>query len=60
MCLLTASGQYEALYTCFIFMMTLTYALTVAAVFILRRTRPDVPRPYRCLVIPGCPDFMCW
>lgn len=57
MCLLTASGQYEALYTCFIFMMTLTYILTVAAVFILRRTRPDAPRPYRCFGYPWLPGF---
>jgi basic amino acid/polyamine antiporter, APA family len=57
MCLLTASGQYEALYTCFIFMMTLTYVLTVAAVFILRRTRPDAPRPYRCFGYPWLPGF---
>jgi APA family basic amino acid/polyamine antiporter len=57
MCLLTASGQYEALYTCFTFMMTLTYALTVLAVFILRRTRPDAPRPYRCFGYPWLPGF---
>jgi basic amino acid/polyamine antiporter, APA family len=57
MCVLAASGQYEALYTCFIFMMTLTYALTVAAVFILRRTRPDALRPYRCFGYPWLPGF---
>jgi APA family basic amino acid/polyamine antiporter len=56
-CLLTASGQYQALYTCFTFMMTLTYALTVAAVFILRRTRPDALRPYRCYGYPWLPGF---
>jgi APA family basic amino acid/polyamine antiporter len=31
------------------------YILTVAAVFRLRRTRPDVPRPYRALGYPGLP-----
>jgi basic amino acid/polyamine antiporter, APA family len=45
---LILSGRYEQLYTCFIFMMTMTYALTVGAVFILRRTQPHRPRPYRC------------
>jgi APA family basic amino acid/polyamine antiporter len=54
-CVLAASGGYEALYTCFTFMMTLTYVLAVAAVFILRRTRPDAPRPYLCAGYPWLP-----
>ena len=52
---LILSGRYEQLYTCFIFMMTVTYALTVGAVFILRRTQPDRPRPYRCTGYPWLP-----
>jgi APA family basic amino acid/polyamine antiporter len=36
-------------------MMTMTYALTVGAVFILRRTRPDRPRPYLCTGYPWLP-----
>jgi len=52
---LILSGRYEQLYTCFIFMMTMTYALTVGAVFILRRTRPDRPRPYLCTGYPWLP-----
>jgi APA family basic amino acid/polyamine antiporter len=52
---LIISGRYEQLYTCFIFMMTVTYALTVGAVFILRRTQPDRPRPYRCTGYPWLP-----
>ncbi len=56
-CILAASGQYEALYTCFIFMMTLTYSLTVLAVFILRRTRPGLHRPYRCFGYPWIPGL---
>ena len=31
------------------------YILTVAAVFRLRQTRPDVPRPYRALGYPVLP-----
>jgi basic amino acid/polyamine antiporter, APA family len=53
--ILIVSGRYEQLYTCFIFMMTVTYALTVGAVFILRRTQPDRPRPYRCTGYPWLP-----
>jgi APA family basic amino acid/polyamine antiporter len=49
---LIGSGTYEQLYTCFIFMMTLTYIATVGALFVLRRTQPDRPRPYLC---PGYP-----
>jgi basic amino acid/polyamine antiporter, APA family len=52
---LILSGRYEQLYTCFIFMMTLTYVLTVGAVFVLRRTQPDHPRPYRCAGYPWLP-----
>jgi APA family basic amino acid/polyamine antiporter len=52
---LILSGRYEQLYTCFVFMMTMTYVLTVGAVFVLRRTQPDRPRPYRCTGYPWLP-----
>jgi APA family basic amino acid/polyamine antiporter len=52
---LILSGGYEQLYTCFIFMMTITYVLTVGAVFVLRRTQPDRPRPYYCTGYPWLP-----
>jgi APA family basic amino acid/polyamine antiporter len=52
---LILSGRYEQLYTCFVFMMTLTYVMTVGAVFVLRRTQPDRPRPYRCTGYPWLP-----
>jgi len=52
---LILSGGYEQLYTCFVFMMTITYVLTVGAVFVLRRTQPDRPRPYRCTGYPWLP-----
>src|SRR5947209_2828187 len=37
------------------FMMVLSYVLTVFAVFILRRKMPDAPRPYRCTGYPWLP-----
>jgi APA family basic amino acid/polyamine antiporter len=52
---LIVSGRYEQLYTCFIFMMTLITALTVGALFVLRRTQADRPRPYRCAGFPWLP-----
>jgi amino acid transporter len=36
-------------------MITLTYVATVGAVFVLRNTQPDRPRPYRCLWYPWLP-----
>ncbi len=57
---LIVSGKYEQLYTCFIFMMTLTYIATVGALFVLRRTQPDRPRPYLCPGYPWLPlAYLC-
>ena len=49
---LTLSGTYNALLTYTTFASLLFGAMTVAAVFVLRRRRPEVPRPYRT---PGYP-----
>jgi basic amino acid/polyamine antiporter, APA family len=35
--------------------MVLSYTLTVIGLFILRRKRPDIPRPYRCTGYPWIP-----
>ncbi len=53
--LLTLSGRYDQLYTYVIFGMLLSYTLTVVGLFILRRKRPDLPRPYRCTGYPWLP-----
>jgi APA family basic amino acid/polyamine antiporter len=53
--LLTFSGTYEQLYTCVIFAAVLFHAATGAAVFVLRRTRPGAPRPYRVWGYPLVP-----
>jgi APA family basic amino acid/polyamine antiporter len=52
---LALSGRYEQLFTFVMFMMVLSYALTVLAVFVLRRTRPEAERPYRCTGYPWLP-----
>jgi basic amino acid/polyamine antiporter, APA family len=54
-CVLIFSSRFDQLYTCFIFMMTVTYAMTVAAVLVLRRTQPHRARPYRCFGYPWLP-----
>lgn len=40
-----------------VFSVLIFYVLCVAAVFVLRRKRPDVPRPYRTLGYPFVPLF---
>jgi APA family basic amino acid/polyamine antiporter len=54
-CLLTLSGTYSNLLDYVIFAVLLFYMLTIAGVFVLRRTRPDVDRPYRALGYPVLP-----
>ncbi len=49
---LTFSGTYEQLYTYVIFAIFLFHAVTGVAVIVLRRRRPDQPRPFRT---PGYP-----
>ena len=52
---LALSGSYDQLYTYVMFMMVLSYVAGVAALFVLRRKRPGVPRPYRCTGYPYLP-----
>jgi APA family basic amino acid/polyamine antiporter len=54
---LTVSGRYDQLYTYVMYGMVLFYTLAVLGLFVLRRTRPDVPRPYRCLGYPWIPGL---
>jgi APA family basic amino acid/polyamine antiporter len=53
--LLTLSGKYDQLYTYVIFIATLMHVATGLAVFVLRRKRPDAPRPYRVWGYPVVP-----
>jgi APA family basic amino acid/polyamine antiporter len=53
--LLTLSGTYTELLDYVIFAVVLFYILTIAAVFHLRRTRPDAARPYRAWGYPVLP-----
>lgn len=49
------SGTFDQLFTFTVFGMTLSYVACVAALFVLRRTQPDHPRPYRCAGYPWLP-----
>jgi APA family basic amino acid/polyamine antiporter len=52
---LALSGRYDQLFTYVMFMMVLSYVMTVVALFVLRRKRPDAQRPYRCVGYPWVP-----
>jgi APA family basic amino acid/polyamine antiporter len=52
---LAFSGTYEQLYTYAMFAAFLFHTATAVAVIHLRRTRPDVPRPYRTWGYPWVP-----
>ena len=53
--LLCLTGTYTRLYTFVIFAAVLFYALAGASVIVLRRTRPEWPRPYRTWGYPVTP-----
>lgn len=52
---LCLTGSYEQLFTYVVFAVLLFFVGVVAAVFILRRTRPDAKRPYRVWGYPVVP-----
>jgi APA family basic amino acid/polyamine antiporter len=54
-CVFALSGTYDQLFTYTVFGMVLSYLATIFGLFILRRTRPDLPRPYRCAGYPWMP-----
>ncbi len=54
-CLLTLTGTYSDLLDYVIFAVLLFYMLSIAGIFVLRRTRPDMERPYRALGYPVLP-----
>jgi APA family basic amino acid/polyamine antiporter len=60
--LLIFSGSYNELLDYVIFAALFFYMLTVAGLFVLRRKRPDLERPYRAFgypLLPGIYVVMC-
>jgi len=53
--LLAMVGLYDQLLTYCIFMVTVSYVVTVFALFVLRRKQPEVARPYLCTGYPLLP-----
>jgi APA family basic amino acid/polyamine antiporter len=53
--LLCLSGKYGDLLDYVIFVVLIFYILTIIGIFRLRRTKPDLPRPYRAFGYPVLP-----
>ncbi|HET9697569.1 MAG TPA: amino acid permease [Terriglobales bacterium] len=51
------TGTYDQLFTYTMFGMVLSYVACVIALFVLRRKRPDLARPYRCFGYPWLPGL---
>jgi APA family basic amino acid/polyamine antiporter len=52
---LTLSGSYSDLLDYVIFAVLLFYILTIAGLFVLRRTKPEMERPYKAIGYPALP-----
>jgi amino acid transporter len=55
--LMALTGTFEELTNLFIFAGWIFYGLAVVALFRMRRTEPDLPRPYRCWGYPWVPGL---
>ncbi|MDQ3290137.1 MAG: amino acid permease, partial [Bacteroidota bacterium] len=54
-CLLCVSGKYGDMLNYVMFSVLLFYIITIIGIFVLRRTQPDRPRPYKALGYPVIP-----
>jgi basic amino acid/polyamine antiporter, APA family len=55
--LMALTGTFEELTNLFIFAAWIFYGLAIVALFRLRSTEPNLPRPYRCWGYPWVPGF---
>jgi len=56
-CIMVLTGQFEDLFSLFIFAQWIFYALSVASVYCSSRREPDLPRPYRAWGYPLVPGI---
>ncbi len=54
-CVLCVSGSYGQLLDYIIFAVLVFYILTIVGLFVLRKTHPDAPRPYKAVGYPILP-----
>jgi basic amino acid/polyamine antiporter, APA family len=58
-CFLVLTGRYDQLFTYVMFVSVIAYAIAASTIFVLRRKRPDMPRPYLCPGYPWVPILYC-
>lgn len=58
-CALVLTGRYDQLFTYVMFVSVIAYAAAASSIFVLRRKRPDMPRPYKCPGYPWVPLAYC-
>lgn len=58
-CVVVLSGWFDDLYNFVIFGSWILYLLTAISVFVLRRKRPNMKRPYRVAGYPAVPVLFC-
>lgn len=56
-CILCLSGKYGDLLDYVVFVVLIFYILTIAGIFRLRKSRPDIPRPYKAFGYPFLPGL---
>ncbi len=56
---LVLTGRYDQLFTYVIFVSVIAYAGAASSIFVLRKKRPDLPRPFRCPGYPWVPLAYC-
>ena len=57
--LLCLSGKYNELLNYVVFVVLIFYILTLVGIFILRKKRPDIERPYKAFGYPVLPIIYC-
>jgi len=57
--LLCLSGKYNELLNYVVFVVLIFYILTLIGIFILRKKRPDIERPYKAFGYPVLPIIYC-
>jgi APA family basic amino acid/polyamine antiporter len=58
-CALVLLGRYDQLFTYAMFISVIAYATAASTIFVFRRTRPDLPRDYKCPGYPWVPILYC-
>ncbi len=58
-CALVLWGRYDQLFTYVMFMGVISYIAAASSIFVLRRKKPEMPRPYRCPGYPWVPLAYC-